>query len=85
VWHADAKVSCCPLDDRGLAAQSVASRYRDRVRHEPHDAHPTRRSNDPKEATMAKGQNSKKTEKKKPEKTLKEKRAEKAAKKAMKG
>jgi hypothetical protein len=37
------------------------------------------------EDTMAKGQQAKKDVKKKPEKTLKEKRAEKAAKKAMKG
>jgi hypothetical protein len=37
------------------------------------------------ESTMAKGLNQKKTEKKKPEKTLKEKRAEKASKKAGKG
>jgi hypothetical protein len=36
------------------------------------------------ESTMAKGLNQKKTEKKKPEKTLKEKRAEKANKKAGK-
>ena len=34
---------------------------------------------------MAKGLNQKKTEKQKPEKTLKEKRAEKAAKKSSKG
>jgi hypothetical protein len=36
------------------------------------------------ESTMAKGLNQKKTEKKKPEKTLKEKRAEKQSKKAGK-
>jgi hypothetical protein len=39
----------------------------------------------PLEATMAKGQQSKKDTKKEPQKTLKEKRAAKAAKKAMKG
>ncbi|MGB3967537.1 MAG: hypothetical protein WBO45_12480 [Planctomycetota bacterium] len=39
----------------------------------------------PPEATMAKGQQSKKDTKKQPQMTLKEKRAAKAAKKAMKG
>ena len=50
-------------------------------RHHRRDATPTKQLED----TMAKGQQAKKDEKKKPQKTLKEKRAEKAAKKAMKG
>jgi hypothetical protein len=43
------------------------------------------RRNQIQEGAMAKGMNQKKTEKKKPEKTLKEKRAEKNLKKASKG